>query len=132
MYRKREVLRALMFGAAFSEICAWAWTLAGVRLGMAVLATIALAMIAGTLVYWGAIAPLRIRAGNTPWGLALNVFVVIIWMTAWYPLVAALRLTHGLFYSQVLSSFLATMTGQLIFRFGERRRPVSDPRPGAS
>ena len=126
MYRKREVLRSLMFGAAFSEICAWAWTLAGVRMGIAVGATIALAMMAGTLVYWGAIAPLRIRAGNTAWGVVLNVFVVIVWMTAWSPLVAALRLTHGVFFSQCLSAFLATMTGQLIFRFGERRRPVSN------
>ena len=126
MYRKREVLRSLMFGAAFSEICAWAWTLAGVRMGIAVGATIVLAMMAGTLVYWGAIAPLRIRAGNTPWGIVLNVFVVIIWMTAWSPLVAALRLTHGMFFSQCLSAFFATMTGQLIFRFGERRRPIPD------
>lgn len=126
MVRKREMLRALMFGAAFSEICAWAWTLAGVRLGIAVLATVALAMIAGTLVYLGAIGPLRVRAGTTPWGLALNVFVALVWMTAWWPLVAALRLTHGLFFSQFLSSFLAMSTGQLIFRFGERRRPVSN------
>jgi hypothetical protein len=124
MDRKREVLRSLMFGAALSEICAWAWTLAGVRLGVLVLATIALAMIAGTLVYGGAIGPLRVRAGNAPWGLVLNVFVAIVWMTAWWPLVAALRLTHGLVSSQVLSAFLATMTGQLIFRFGEERRPV--------
>lgn len=126
MARKREVFRSLMFGAAFSEICAWAWTVAGVRLGMAVLATIVLAMIAGSLVYWGAIAPLRIRAGNTPWGFALYVFVVVVWMTAWSPLLAALRLTHGMFFSQFLTAFLAAVTGQLIFRFGERRRPVSN------
>jgi hypothetical protein len=125
MVRKREVLRSLMFGAAFSEICAWAWTLAGVRLGIAVLATIVLAMFAGTLVYWGAIAPLRARAGNTLWGMALGMFVAAIWMTAWWPLVAALRLSHGLLYSQFLTPFLAAMTGQLIFRFGERPRPVS-------
>ena|SRR5689334_900986 len=124
MARKREVLRSLMFGAAFSEICAWAWTLAGVRLGVAVMATIALAMIAGTLVYWGAIAPLRARAGNTMWGLALNIFVAMIWMMAWWPPIAALRPIHGLFSTQLLASFLASMTGQLIFRFGERRRPI--------
>jgi len=132
MNRKRDVFRSLMFGAAFSEICAWAWRLAGVRVGIAVLATIALAMIAGTLAYWGGIRPLRARVGNTPWGLALSVFVAVVWMTAWCPLIAALRLTHGLFFSQFLPAFLATMTGQLIFRFGERRRPASDPRPGAS
>ena len=126
MYRKREVLRSLMFGAAFSEICAWAWTLAGVRMGAAVLTTIVLAMIAGTLVYWGAIAPLRIRAGNSLWGVALNIFVAIVWMTGWGTLVAALRLTHGVLFSQSLTAFLAVVTGQLVFRFGEKRRPVSN------
>jgi len=126
MYRKREVLRSLMFGAAFSEICAWAWTLAGVRMGIAVVATIVLAMIAGTLVYWGAIAPMRVRAGNTLWGVAINVPVAIVWMTAWAPLLGALRTTHGLLFSQLVAGFLATLTGQMIFRFGERRRPVSN------